>query len=273
MAEAPASKAQVRSAFDAAASGYDSAAPVQRAVCAALLIQLQAQCPQLAPPCVLDAGCGTGFGAQLLQQAYPSAQLLRLDFAAAMLAHAAPGAPLCADLEALPLRAASVDLYWSSMALQWCDLGAALGEAARVLRPGGVLALSTLGPQTFAEIGAAFAQVDAAHPHTLAFQNPQAVQAQAQQAGLQVLGVQRQRHSAWYPQLRTLLRAIKGVGAHTVPGRRHGLLGRHAWARIEAAYEALRTSQGLPAHYDVITLIARRIEKQIGRSRLSDIDF
>lgn len=247
----------VRSAFDAAATGYDGAAQVQRAVCDALLQQLQAQCPQWAPLRALDGGCGTGYGAHLLHQAYPGAQLLRLDFAPAMLAHPAPGAPVCGDIEALPLADASVDLVWSSMAVQWCDLGRALAEAQRVLRPGGVLALSTLGPQTFAEIGAAFAQVDA-HPHVIAFQPPEAVQTQALQAGLQVLALQRSRHSAWYPDLRSLLRAIKGVGANTVPGRRSGLLGRHAWAQVQTAYESLRTSQGLPAHYDVITLLARR---------------
>ncbi|MGQ0712076.1 MAG: malonyl-ACP O-methyltransferase BioC [Rhodoferax sp.] len=252
-----ADRLQVRHAFDAAATGYDGAAQVQRAVCEALLAQLQAQCPQWAPQCALDAGCGTGYGAQLLHRAYPAAQLLRLDFAPAMLAHPAPGAPLCGDLEALPLADASLDLFWSSMAVQWCDLGRTLAEARRVLHPGGVLALSTLGPQTFAEIGAAFAQVDA-HPHVITFLPPDAVQAQAQQAGLQVLALRRSRHSAWYPDLRSLLRAIKGVGAHTVPGRRSGLLGRHAWQQVQAAYESLRTSQGLPAHYDVITLLARR---------------
>ena len=99
----------------------------------ALLAALQAQRPGWQPQRLLDAGCGTGQGAQLLQAAYPATQLLRLDFAPAMLACAAPGAPLCADLEALPLAPACIDLYWSSMAVQWCDLGRVLQEAARVL--------------------------------------------------------------------------------------------------------------------------------------------
>lgn len=257
MAETRPTKARVRHAFDTAAPGYDAAAQVQREVSDTLLDGLLAHGPGVQPRWVLDAGCGTGYGAQALQRAYPNARLLRLDFAPAMLAHPAPGMPLCADLETLPLADASVDLYWSSMALQWCDLQRALGEAARVLAPGGVLALSTLGPQTFAELGQAFAQVDT-HPHVIAFQTPHAVQILADRAGLCTVALERTRHTAWYPNLRSLLRAIKGVGAHTVPERRSGLLGRRAWTRVQDAYEALRTPQGLPAHYDVLTLIATR---------------
>ena len=250
-------KQQVRQAFDGAARSYDAATPVQRAVGQALLLALQAQGPGWQPQRLLDAGCGTGQGAQLLQAAYPAAQLLRLDFAPAMLACAAPGAPLCADLEALPLAPACIDLYWSSMAVQWCDLGRVLQEAARVLAPGGTLALSTLGPATFAALDRAFAQADT-HPHRLGFTAPEALAAALAAAGLRLVWQGRAQHSAWYADLASLLRAIKTAGAHTVPGRRSGLLGRRAWQRVQADYERLRQPQGLPAHYDVLSVIACR---------------
>jgi malonyl-CoA O-methyltransferase len=61
----------------------------------------------------------------------------------------------------------------------------------------------------------------------------------------------------FYPDLKSLLRSVKDIGAHTVgEGARTGMLGRSAWQRVEAAYEAYRTPQGLPASYDVFLCYA-----------------
>ena len=68
-------------------------------------------------------------------------------------------AGLAGDLEQLPLADASLDLYWSSLAIQWCDPLAVFREARRVLRPDGRLAVSTLGPATFHELREAFTAV------------------------------------------------------------------------------------------------------------------
>ena len=66
----------------------------------------------------------------------------------------------------------------------------------------------------------------------------------------------RDRH---YPDLKSLLRAIKDIGANSVgDGARSGLFGRRAWQQVQAAYEQHRTSDGLPARYDVILAYARK---------------
>jgi len=63
---------------------------------------------------------------------------------------------------------------------------------------------------------------------------------------------------AHYADFRSLLRAIKAVGANQLgDGRRRSLLSRTAFARAEAAMETLRTPAGLPLTYDVLTLSAR----------------
>jgi malonyl-CoA O-methyltransferase len=169
----------------------------------------------------------------------------------------APCCRLAGDLEHLPLAAASIDLYWSSLAVQWCDLPRALAEARRVIADGGALALASLGPATFHELRSAFAGVDA-HRHTLSFHAPEELRNLAMAAGFVAVDVQNHTEIAYYPDFKSLLRAVKALGANQLgAGRRTSLLSRNAFARAELAGEALRTPAGLPLTYDVITLHAR----------------
>lgn len=251
-------KARVRDSFERAAASYDSAAAVQRWVCGRLAASLPAM---ITPGIILDAGCGTGFGLRLLRERFLPGNLIGLDIAPAMLARARVAPPsyrLGGDLEHLPLADASLGLYWSSLTLQWCDLAAALAEADRILWPGGTLAVATLGPGTFAELKEAFAAADR-YPHTLSFHDTGAVNALAAAAGFEHLRVWRERKVAHYPDLRTLMRAVKAIGANQLgAGRRTGLMSRQAFARAEAAYEARRQPAGLPLSYDVIFLVGRK---------------
>lgn len=249
----------VSRAFDQAAATYDSAAEVQRLAC-------QRLAEKLADPgrgLILDAGCGTGFGLRLLLQRFPDAQGLGLDLSPAMLARAQPLNTLIGDIEHLPLADASIDLYWSSLTAQWCDLEQLLREARRVLRPAGQLALSTLGPATFGELRTAFAASDA-YAHTLNFLSPEAVLERAAHAGLTGLHLERQTVITHHENFRALLASIKAIGANQVgSGRRRGLMTRNALQRAESAYEKQRQPQGLPLTYELIFLMAPAPQKNL----------
>jgi malonyl-CoA O-methyltransferase len=169
--------------------------------------------------------------------------------------------PLCGDLEALPLAAASIDLVWSSLALQWCDPHRAFAEFARVLRPGGAAWLATLGPGTLRELREAFAAVDDAE-HVITFHPPAHWLASAARAGLAVRAHDTCTVHALADDLRSLLAGIKAIGAHSVgAGRRRAPLGKAAWHTLQARYERHRRSDGvLPASYDVILIALARPE-------------
>ena len=247
--------AQVRRAFGRAAQTYDAAAAIQRQ--AGQLLDARLGALDCAPRVVLDAGCGTGFGLRLLAARWPQARLLALDIAAPMLRQVGDGAAarVQADVHHLPLADACVDLYWSCLTLQWCDLARALAEARRVLRPGGWLALATLGQDTFTELRHAFAAADE-FEHTVRFADPAPI---VQQAGFAETHVTRQRLTAHYPDLTALLHAIRRTGANQLGStRRRTLLGRQAWQRAQLAYEALRQPDGLPLGYDLYWIRARR---------------
>ena len=93
---------------------------------------------------VVDLGCGTGDLCALAARA--GARVIGIDFAAGMLAAArrrGVRAPLVrADVAQLPLPAACASVVTSAFALRnFVSIARVLSEAARVLRPGGRLAL------------------------------------------------------------------------------------------------------------------------------------
>ena len=123
---------------------------------------------------MLDLGCGTGEAFAELGRRFPSASLVGIDIAQAMLERARARTPawkrllraaspglVCADAERLPLAAASTQAVFSNLALQWCRPEAVFAEIARVLDTGGLFIFSTFGPDTLKELRAAFAAVDA----------------------------------------------------------------------------------------------------------------
>jgi ubiquinone/menaquinone biosynthesis C-methylase UbiE len=101
------------------------------------------------PGAALDAACGTGrHTAYLVERGH---RVVGVDGSPEMLAKArerAPGADLCAgDLARLPVDSGSSDLAVCALALSHvADLGPAIGELARVLRPQGTLVLSDFHP-------------------------------------------------------------------------------------------------------------------------------
>ncbi|MFF3213377.1 class I SAM-dependent methyltransferase [Streptomyces sp. NPDC002886] len=98
---------------------------------------------------VLDAGCGTGRALTALRAAVgPSGTVLGADVTPQMLAAAreagrdAEGALLLADVALLPLRDGVLDaVFAAGLVAHLPDPGANLRELARVVRPGGRLAL------------------------------------------------------------------------------------------------------------------------------------
>ncbi|MGW3156780.1 class I SAM-dependent methyltransferase [Streptomyces sp. NPDC001089] len=98
---------------------------------------------------VLDAGCGTGRALPPLRAAVgPSGTVIGVDLTPAMLTAAVRagrdrvGRLLLADVAALPLRSASLDaVFGAGLIAHLPNPEANLRELARVVRPGGTLAL------------------------------------------------------------------------------------------------------------------------------------
>jgi SAM-dependent methyltransferase len=113
-------------AYERGRPGYPSAA----------VEHLMARLP--AAPLVLDLAAGTGKLTRPLLAA--GARVIAVEPIAEMRERLPEGA-LSGTAEAIPLEDVSVDAVTVGQAFHWFDGDAALGEIARVLRPGGVLAL------------------------------------------------------------------------------------------------------------------------------------
>lgn len=256
----PIDKRAARLAFERAAASYDEAAVLQQEIARRMLERLD-YC-RIEPRTVLDLGCGTGFALDDLARRYRRARLIAMDFAAPMLAHARRRGtwlnrprPLCADLEALPLADASVDLVFSNATLQWAtDPAVAFAELKRVLRPGGLLMLSTFGPDTLRELRAAWAAADAGrHAHVGAFLDLHDIGDALVRARFADPVMDVDRITVTYAGVRDLMRDLKAIGAHNVLNdRARGLTGRQRLAAVEAAYEAERRDGRLPATWEVV---------------------
>lgn len=264
---------QVRHAFGRAAPGYERHDALQREVQARLLERLDYY--EGTPKLVVDIGSGTGRGAAALRKRWRKARVIAIDIALPMLRaarrHAGllnPFARVCADARALPLPDQSVDVLHANLCVQWCGPPQPLFEEfARVLKPGGFLAASSLGPDTLKELRGAWAEADA-HPHVSGFLDIQDLGDAAFAAALREPVLDVDRIITRYRDPRDLLRELKGLGFTNADTRRvRGLTGKARFARMLQAYEKERRDGTIPATWEVIELHAWGAPEWIPRRR------
>jgi len=159
-----------------------------------------------------------------------------------------------AEPEALPLANASCDLIFSNLALQWCtDLELVFAEFRRVLKPGGALLFSTLGPDTLLELRQSWRVADY-YNHVNAFFDMHDIGDALIRARLAEPVMDVERLTLTYSKLDQLMRDLKSLGAANITaGRPRGLAGKARWQAMRGHYEQFRRADGLlPVSCEVI---------------------
>ncbi|MDR6878379.1 malonyl-ACP O-methyltransferase BioC [Bacillus sp. 3255] len=263
--------------FDRSSAGsYDRHAAVQRTMAMQLGEELPYEVAQ--PAVILDVGCGTGDLTGRLAAAWPQAAITALDIAPGMLQAAqrrlqsaqAAGVGvrfLQADVERWSPCAeeASFDLIVSSACFQWLrDPKMTLRHLRRMLRPGGQLAFSTFGPDTFYELHASFHEVYRSlnlrpQRHGLAFRSGAEWCELLAEAGFTSVHERRSMYRATYPSPRDFLLAVKELGASASEARAvPGVSARRLFAGMYQAYtNKFSTQEGVGATYELLTLRAK----------------
>ena len=131
--------------------------------------------------------------------------------------HGSPIQAVAASPLALPLAAESTDLVASNLGLFWfSDSGPVLGEIRRVLRPGGLIAFTTLGPGTLAELRRSWERVDV-RSHIIDFIDMHDIGDAMVKAGFADVVMDAERISVTWPDVPALLRDLRGLGDRQPP--------------------------------------------------------
>jgi malonyl-CoA O-methyltransferase len=247
----------VRRAFDRASATFDANAGVHTEIRNRLLERLDVV--RLQPEVILDLGAGTGHGARALQDRYRSAYVTAADISVGMLTQARRqqrflkrfGRVAC-DAHALSFKAASIDLVFSNLMLQWCaDPDRVFAELARVMKQGGLLTFTALGPDTLREIRTAWANPVSVHVHR--FIDMHDIGDALMRAGFAEPVMDTERLTITYRDLDTLLRELKGSGSTNVAhGRARGLRSSARDQVARSSYESTRTQSLLPVTLEVV---------------------
>ncbi|CAB1367613.1 methyltransferase domain-containing protein [Denitratisoma oestradiolicum] len=247
----------MRADFARAAASYDSAAVLAAEVGRRMAERLDVI--RLQPRRLADIGCATGDGLRALQQRYPAALSLALDYALPMLDQVAGRVPLMqrlrgraprlvnGDVNHLPLAAGSLDLIWSNLMLHWLDDPLpAFRELHRTLAVDGLLMFSLLGPDTLKELRAACAACGIAPP-LRAFHDMHDIGDMLVAAGFADPVMDMEMITLTYPAPRGMLRDQRHLGV------RDGLLGHlpwRQWRRVLATWAESRSP--VPATFEVV---------------------
>lgn len=165
------------------ADRFDDAAVLLNEVAGRMFARLEFV--RLPPGPILDLACATGLWSTRLAERYPDADVFGLDISEALLGRARaraeagrswlsrfarlPTRHVCAEFDRLPWRPGTFSMIWSNLAAQWFrEPPAAWRQIGTLLRPGGLLAFSTFGPDTLRELQRAW-RVTGRPPATLPF--------------------------------------------------------------------------------------------------------
>ncbi len=252
-------KKLVAESFSKAASGYDAAAFLQQEVASRVFERLSYM--KVSPGKILDVGCGTGHCSRQLRDSYSKAKIFGIDIAPGMIEEARKSQSLfrkinyqVADADQLPFEDNTFDLVFSSLTIQWLpDLKKTFSELHRVLKPGGLLLFSTLGPDTLMELRESWQHVDDGI-HVNRFIDMHIVGDEVFNASFENTVMDRDVITLTYETMLGLMRDLKAIGAHNLDSeRKRGLLGKNKFNRLKSEYDKFRWAGGeLPATYEVI---------------------
>ena len=209
---------------------------------------------RLEPRRVVDLAMQCGFAGRLSER-FPASRILSCGYFPELpeTGHGSPIQAVAASPLALPLAAESTDLVASNLGLFWfSDSGPVLGEIRRVLRPGGLIAFTTLGPGTLAELRRSWERVDV-RSHIIDFIDMHDIGDAMVKAGFADVVMDAERISVTWPDVPALLRDLRGLGTgNPLPDRPPGLTTPRRLRALVDAYEGRLPSGRVTATVELV---------------------
>lgn len=246
--------------FDRAALSYETNSPVQKQS-ANILSELICQNMACKNISILEFGCGTGYLTRELYQDMRDADWLISDISPQMVAKCMENMPegpnlkyTIVDAEELD-RTERYDLICSNLTAQWFeDTHSAFQNLISHLKPGGVMAVSTLGPNTFSLWRKSFTAAGQDHvmPDYMAMDDLRALLPEEGQ-----VEITEKKLTADYNSAYEFAHALKDIGAHAhAKGRQY--LNPGAVRAILRNFEDLHQDEPVIADYEIYFLLYRK---------------
>ncbi len=258
--------ATIRRSFSNASAQYSEKAVVQREIGERLLNRLDYFL--LKPEAILDLGAGPGFFTKQLRKRFPKARLTAFDLSPEMLKTFKPGwfsktNRVAGDMMSMPFKDNSFDFVFANQVLHWgASFEDCFKEIARVLKPGGLLLFSTLGPDTFVELKNAFGAIDQ-YQHVNEFIDMHDIGDWLLQGAYKEPVVDMEYITVRYQSVRALCQDLKAQGVVNIhQARKPGLMTPRQWNRFLEAYQHYQDKEKrYPLTYEVIYGQAFAIDK------------
>jgi len=264
-------KHQVQRQFNRSAAQYDNLATMQREIVDTLMIELpeslnlgiararvdnnsrsdNSDCENSDSVVICDVGCGTGYALLQLSNIYPSAKLTGLDIAPAMLQAAARRFSagentalrvelLQGDIESLPFGPSSLNLCFSSSAIQWCDTAVAAKQMYTALKPGGSALISSFLRGTLQSWRALWGNNDQRFLSLAEFERA------ISSSGLVLDRLWTESYIQSFDSFHGALKSVRNLGAGNASAARpKGLMSRARFADIRAQVDAIIQQNGV----------------------------
>jgi malonyl-CoA O-methyltransferase len=214
---------------------------------------------------ILELGCGTGRLTRKLIKTFTDARVVAIDLCPEMVTQAAHKLKsdrlelFVADAEEAVVDAEGVyDLIISNATVQWfADPKATLPACCSLLKPGGILAYSTFGPDTFRELQESF---DCAYEQAGKEPSSHTVPLLSSGAHGSILPrvrISERTFTQTYEDVRSFLKTIQQTGAAFIPESAH-TLSRDVYQRMTEHYTTnfSAAAGGITATYHAIYAIA-----------------
>lgn len=252
-------KAEICNSFNRAAQAYEESAQVQNEIGDRLFSRLSLL--KMQPKYILDLGCGSGLFSKKLKELYPKAQVISIDLAYSMLEVAKTKQGwlkkwglVNADMHKLPFADAQFDLIFSNQVIHWTDdMQSLLQEIHRVMAKNACLMFTTLGPDTFKELRAAFSEVDS-HAHVNDFLDMHDLGDMVFSTKFVDPVLDMDMLTAHYPSTIKLLQGLKKQGVKNIHAeRKKSLTGKRVLADLNLAMQKFTTPDKMqPLTYEVV---------------------
>lgn len=204
----------------------------------------------------VDLGCGPGLFTQRLNKQFN--KVIGLDLACDMLrANTTTNLKVQANSHSLPFLPASIDVFYSSLMVQWCDLNQVLTEVHQCLKPNGKAFVATLVDGTLFELEYAWSRVDS-DKHIHNYLTAEQLSYVVDTLPWSNVSLNKQTEKFWFSDAKMLAKELKCLGANFVQNRKNkGLITRSVWQQMEQAYQAEfynDQKQAIPATYKIMYL-------------------